>query len=226
MSRPYFSWKGKTFNNITTTIQQTVNTGSNIFKASPLHIYRKELTLNPIVYSRRVSIDELDQSIASRACTLIVDDFEKKPDRPISCFISDATNARKRVRSAGMVQSKDVAKANNYYTSSSQYMSSRSKTFNLHTVSSAATGETDCAVCYNTNNDQFAQQGAVSSSSLVTRIKYNTITNNGCIYHTANGVEIANALAYGVPASGNASKHILGYPTHNGCCLQETHLIP
>jgi len=60
---PYFPWKGKTFNNITTTIQQNANTNINelnLFKALPLQIYRKELTTAPKVYSRRVSLDELN----------------------------------------------------------------------------------------------------------------------------------------------------------------------
>lgn len=65
---------------------------------------------------------------------------------------------------------------------------------------------------YKPNNSGFAQQGAVSSSSLVTRLKYNTITNNGLAYQAAFGKATANALAYGVPEGGYTIKDKIGYP--------------
>jgi len=260
---PYFPWKGRTFNNITTTIQRNINTNVNelnIFKALPLQIYRKELTTAPKVNSRRVSIDELDQSIKSKACTLVVVDInynENKSAHPScdTCFISDEQNALKRVRSAGMIRKKDSSKHQNYYTSSSQYLNSRSKTFNQNQFNYLKNGnatvdpgsaaasqntysangvsqvlDTACSsvVYYKPNNSQFAQQGAVSSSDLITRVKYNTITNNGAAYRNAYGAEVANALAYGVPDGGYTIKNKIGFPanmtpkiTPHGveCCL-------
>jgi hypothetical protein len=65
---------------------------------------------------------------------------------------------------------------------------------------------------YKPNNPKFAQQGGVSSSSLVCRKKYDTITNNTEIYRTAYGLQVANAMAYGVPANGYTIKDKLGYP--------------
>jgi hypothetical protein len=65
---------------------------------------------------------------------------------------------------------------------------------------------------YKPNNSDFAQQGAVSSSSLITRLKYNTITNNGLAYQAAFGKATANALAYGVPEGGYTIKDKIGYP--------------
>jgi len=65
---------------------------------------------------------------------------------------------------------------------------------------------------YKPNNPQYAQQGAVSSSSLITRLKYNTITNNTAVYRNALGKATANALAYGVPENGYTIKDKIGYP--------------
>lgn len=65
---------------------------------------------------------------------------------------------------------------------------------------------------YKPNNPQFAQQGAVSSSSLITRKRYDTITNNGNVYRNAYGLSVANAMAYGVPENGYTYKDKVGYP--------------
>ena len=67
-------------------------------------------------------------------------------------------------------------------------------------------------VYYKPNNYQYAQQGAVSSSSRVARLKYNTITNNASTYRNAYGLHVANALSYGVPANGYTIKDKIGYP--------------
>ena len=67
-------------------------------------------------------------------------------------------------------------------------------------------------VYYKPNNSQYAQQGAVSASSLITRLKYNTITNNSYKYQVAYGMAMANALAYGVPEGGYTIKDKIGYP--------------
>ncbi len=70
-------------------------------------------------------------------------------------------------------------------------------------------------VYYKPNNHQFAQQGAVSSSSRITRLKYNAITNSAATYRNAFGTHVANALSYGVPANGYTVKDKLGYPLPN-----------
>lgn len=67
-------------------------------------------------------------------------------------------------------------------------------------------------VYYKPNNYQYAQQGAVSASSRITRLKYNTITTSASSYRNAFGPHVANALAYGVPANGYTVKDKLGYP--------------
>lgn len=70
-------------------------------------------------------------------------------------------------------------------------------------------------VYYKPNNPQFAQQGAVTSSSKIARIRYDTITNSASSYRTAFGLHVSNALAYGVPANGYTIKDKLGYPNPN-----------
>jgi hypothetical protein len=67
-------------------------------------------------------------------------------------------------------------------------------------------------VYYKPNNHQYAQQGAVSSSSRITRLKYNAITNSASSYRNSFGPHVANALAYGVPANGYTVKDKFGYP--------------
>lgn len=65
---------------------------------------------------------------------------------------------------------------------------------------------------YKPSNPQFAQQGGVTSSDLITRKKYNSITKSTSAYRTAFGGAVANALAYGVPSYGYTVKDKLGYP--------------
>jgi hypothetical protein len=65
---------------------------------------------------------------------------------------------------------------------------------------------------YKPNNSQFAQQGAVSASSLITRIKYDSITNSTVPYRNAYGTSVASALAYGGPETAYTNKDKIGYP--------------
>ena len=67
-------------------------------------------------------------------------------------------------------------------------------------------------VQYKPNNPQYSTQGAVSSSSRIARLKYNSITNSSVAYNTAYGAAVANALAYGVPSPGYTEKDKIGYP--------------
>jgi hypothetical protein len=73
-------------------------------------------------------------------------------------------------------------------------------------------GPTYSSVYYKPNNPQFAQQGAVSSSSLITRKKYDSITQSSILYRAAYGLQVANALAYGVSENGYTVKDKIGYP--------------
>ena len=76
-------------------------------------------------------------------------------------------------------------------------------------------------IYYKPSNSQFGQQGAVSSSSLINRIKYDTINTaayktSGNVFGTsataAFGGNIANALAYSVSENPYTMKDKIGYP--------------
>ena len=49
---------------------------------------------------------------------------------------------------------------------------------------------------YKPNNRPFAQEGAVSSSTRLTKLKYETITKNGASFKSAYGLQAANAGKY------------------------------
>ena len=53
-----------------------------------------------------------------------------------------------------------------------------------------------CKLIYKPSNAQYGVQGAVSSSSRIDRLKYNTITKNGASFRSAFGSEGANAGKY------------------------------
>lgn len=67
-------------------------------------------------------------------------------------------------------------------------------------------------IYYKPSNPGFATQGAVSSSDLITRRKYNAITTVGGSFRSAYGSQTASAVAYGVPANGYTVKDKIGYP--------------
>lgn len=67
-------------------------------------------------------------------------------------------------------------------------------------------------IYYKPNNPQYSQQGAVTASSRLLRLKYNSITNSAVEYQNAYGKSVANALAYGVPEGGYTIKDKIGYP--------------
>lgn len=65
---------------------------------------------------------------------------------------------------------------------------------------------------YKPNNPKFGQQGAVSSSNLVSRKRYDTITDVGAKMKGPYGSATANALAYGVSDHQYSIKDKIGYP--------------
>jgi hypothetical protein len=145
-----------------------------------------------------------------------------------------ATNARNRVRTSGIVKK-------NYYTSTKQYLESRCQSFQQNQYNFlrkgnavAKPGETaslsnqyaanqstsycqtsaGCVapVYYKPSNSEFAQQGGVSSSAQIARVKYNTITNNGAAFTRAFGSATGNALAYGGSDQTYTIKDKIGFP--------------
>lgn len=67
-------------------------------------------------------------------------------------------------------------------------------------------------VYYKPSNHGFATQGAVTSSDLIARRKYNTINTVAGSMRSAYGNHTASAIAYGVPSYGYTTKDKIGYP--------------
>ena len=157
---------------------------------------------------------------------------------------SQSQNALRRVRSSGMTVSKfnNVSNKPVYYSDSKQYLTSRTKTFEQNKYnffntgnataepgSAASTTNTyyangtlvDCAkkapVYYKPNNSKFAQDGGVSASSLLARLKYDTIQDvaSKSSSVTSLGNAVANAMSYGVSNAPYTQKDKIGYP--NAC---------
>lgn len=153
--------------------------------------------------------------------------------------MSQADNAKRRVRSAGMNRPRyDTLKNNRSenYNSASQYLHSRNLTYEqnqFHNIrvenpqnsannvyasntiqycGSTSSKTQYVPVYYKPNNSKFAKQGAVDSSDRLLRLKYDTITDIGGKMRVAYGQSTANALAYGVPINGYTIKDKIGYP--------------
>lgn len=93
-----------------------------------------------------------------------------------------------------------------------QYSSNTIQYCKTDTTSISATTPNFVPVFYKPNNSKYAQQGAVDSGCRITRLKYDTITNQGNAMYKVFGRSTANALAYGGPPNGYTIKDKIGYP--------------
>jgi len=173
--------------------------------------------------------DELAVTLPKNKC----ETYDGVTSGSCSVILSPADNARRRLRGSGVKRVFDETTSNRiYYSDHKQYLNSRSKTFEQNQYNYMRSGDATskpgsadaqnngysaqgikkCTNYYKPNNYQFAVQGAVSSGDLITRKKYNTITNNTEAYRKAFGTSVANALAYGVPPNGYTLKERMGYP--------------
>lgn len=139
-------WKGTTFNQVSAGIkynkkQNLASVGpGDIFRARPLRIYRKEIAGPTTEYCDIVSIDDINKP-GGAITTSVVNDRGLEianysnslcDTNPLcSAFLSAENNARRRVRSSGMIKPKFNANINNdtYYTTSGQYLSKRNRAF-------------------------------------------------------------------------------------------------
>ena len=153
--------------------------------------------------------------------------------------LSQENSARRRVRSAGMNRPRYNQSLNNRpdnYSSSSQYLHGRNKTFEQNQYNLVRIQDTKNAannvyasntiqycgptsseisyvpVYYKPNNGKFAVQGAVESSARLARLKFDTITDAGSKLRKAYGEQTANALSYGAAPNGYTVKDKVGYP--------------
>lgn len=153
-----FEWKGKLFYETIATIQLNTNksaklSNNQLRKALPLSIYRKEIhninsqqfpkNCNPRISTKIADIMDAPGStivseIKKTYSNGLVDIIDNHPttlsaengacNTPTNCF-SPQFNARKRVRSAGMIPRKFNVNKNNdvYSTSTQQYLISRNR---------------------------------------------------------------------------------------------------
>jgi hypothetical protein len=100
------------------------------------------------------------------------------------------------------------------FNANSHFPSTQNNSTNQYILSPNAPliGPSFTQVYYKPNNPQFAQQGAVTSSSLTARLKYMSVTNSTAAYRRALGAQVGDALAYGVPEYGYTVKDKIGYP--------------
>jgi hypothetical protein len=137
-------WKGATFQELSAGIKfNSAPTASNtsIFLPNSLRVYRKEIASTAIGRCNprtSIKIDDYNMPGGTLSTNVVTTTglantgdltYEKNtcehPSRTNLCnaFLSPADNARRRVRSSGMIKKQSVN--NDYYTSTQQYMNSR-----------------------------------------------------------------------------------------------------
>ncbi len=152
------SWKGRTFNQITSYIRKNggvnsaVNVGTNIFNRLPLKIYRREIAVPTETTCKQGHAMRLDllnapggtitNSAVNAGGLVNTIDFnltENTSERPGSACDnvcpsagSSQSNALRRLRSGGMMKKQfDLSTSKQtYYTNSQQYINSRNRGFN------------------------------------------------------------------------------------------------
>ena len=161
------AWKGQTFNQVMSGIKMNKKTLSstnnhNLFMPQPMEHYRREIASVTSDKCDRPSMSvevllrpggSIVHSVATNAnnlgvgnMTVDINLINNKTEKPGSCvgMCSDKANdARRRVRSAGMITKKFNVAANNdtYYTSNHQYLVNRSRTIQQNEYSHFRTGD-------------------------------------------------------------------------------------
>jgi hypothetical protein len=152
------SWKGRTFNQITSYIRKNggvnpnIDVGTNIFKHLPLKLYRREIAVPTETNCKQGHAMRLDllnapggtitNSAVNAGGLVNTIDFnltENTSERPGSACDgvcastgSSQSNALRRLRSGGMMKKQfDLSTSKQtYYTNSQQYINSRNRGFN------------------------------------------------------------------------------------------------
>jgi hypothetical protein len=88
----------------------------------------------------------------------------------------------------------------------------RSTSYGILSSIAASIHPSYTVMTYKPSNNRFATQGAVSSSDLVVRKKYETISRNGLGFTNTYGSQVGSAMAYGVSDEPYTIKAKIGYP--------------
>jgi len=202
----------------------TRNSDGNQFMARPIAQWRKQLNSNQ-PSQRRMSVGmPMDlpggsvivesKNIECNSCigsgnltTEINNDSDCKSCNPIKrktpivdsslCFIN--TNNYLQSRCSTYEQTITTTKDSNvnYFTEGGIPINPSNSENGTQQRKSSNCFNTKCnTVIYKPNNIQYAQQGGVSSSSRLSRLKYNTLNNNGAAYNSASGAVGINQGRY------------------------------
>lgn len=223
----FFSWKGRTFTQITSQIQKNKGTINNIYKATPSRLYRREIAVQTSVCNPRTSlkIDEFDRpngylisqipnntGIKSVVDIIYSTNTTDHPNPSCSkytnCF-SQENNALRRVRSGGMNRKtyNSCTNSDSYNNDTAQYLKSRNKTFEKNQFVYKSQDSV-----FKPSNMKFKQQGGVDAGSQINRVKYDALTGVGATLFTPLDNKIHNTLAYAVPKEGYHKKGGKPYP--------------
>jgi hypothetical protein len=158
-------------------------------KPNPIKHWRKQLApyIGTAVQSKQKSIQDLDDAIKTSdpPCEGHQDILFVEKCTGIEGSTPCVTGSFKVRHSANTIINKK------FCWNSKQYLQSRCKTYdqnatigkNLSDSSYQSTQCTNsCSVIYKPNNKQFAQQGGVSSSSRIAKLKYDTIRSSTATY--------------------------------------------
>lgn len=171
-NKPDFKWKGKTFNQLSSSIKYNLRNTSNnqdFFRAQPMKNYRREISSQEPSCNYRTSIKihhinapgGLSTTTHSKGLAITQDLLTSQnksfyPNNAISCNNNDpattstaintldpAKNALRRLRSSGMTQKKyDIHSTQNYYHDTKQYLNNRNKSFQSNQYFSVRKGDT------------------------------------------------------------------------------------
>ena len=170
----YFSWKGKTLNQITSALQKntyTISSGDNIniFKPTPVKQYRREIASHTVSGNPRISasVEVIDRpngytitKSSINPCTALVNTLDinipnnkSQTGCDITCTssaeiksFSVAENAKRRCRSGGAaIKQYDITnRKKNYYTSNQQYLHDRNETYTQNLFKYTVSDSTNC----------------------------------------------------------------------------------
>ena len=145
MENPIIQWKGATFQELSAGVKFNPApsvSNTSIFAPNSLRIYRKEIASTTLTLCNprtSIKIDDYDRpggilnntistttGLANTGDLMYENNSCEHPSSNNNCaaFMSPADNARRRVRSSGMIK-KQSAATSEYYTSSKQYLNSR-----------------------------------------------------------------------------------------------------
>lgn len=200
-----FSWKGKTFSEVLTTIKRNNYTFSNnidtsaLLRARPIKHYRKELVTNDDTNIRCNSIT-VKNNIDTPGCSSLKESH--MITEKIEVCKSNICAAKSKVRSIGKYINEYSYGTSNrtIFSSTAEYLQHKAKV-DL------------CGILQTKNRDK-----SVSSSSRLAKLKFDTISDYGIVKYATeskyiydrNGTKITSALAYGTKNSGYNVKDIYG----------------